>query len=129
VANHFAVDQWEHLHHLGDSMTQETAKADDEDDRRPRWDTPLSTPKKEWKSTIHSMRASSVLTEPAESAPFRSSLFPPSFFHSEADLKSKKAFKEAVLQTDAAGACGLSLVWCGKLAHATLGKESQSSRG
>jgi hypothetical protein len=78
----------------------------------------LSTPKEEWKSTIHSMkRASFILTEPAESAPFRSSLFPPSLLHAEADLKTKKAFKEAVLRMDAAGACG-------ELAHATLGKES-----
>jgi hypothetical protein len=85
----------------------------------------LSTPKKEWKSTIHSMkRASSVLTEPAELALFRLSLFPPFLLHAEADLKSNKALKEAVLRTDTAGACGLSLVWCGELAHATLGKES-----
>jgi hypothetical protein len=47
-----------------------------EDDRHPRWDTPSSTPKKEWKSTISTMkRTASILTEPVELAPFRLSLF------------------------------------------------------
>jgi hypothetical protein len=79
----------------------------------------------EWKFTIHSMkRTSSVLTEPAELAPFRLLLFPSCLLHAEADLKPKKAFKEAVFRTDAAGACSLSLVQCGELAHATLGKVS-----
>jgi hypothetical protein len=79
----------------------------------------------EWKSTISAMkRKSSVLTEPAESAPFRLFLSPTSLLHAEADLRTKKAFKEATLRTDAAGACGLSLVRCGELAHATLGKDS-----
>jgi hypothetical protein len=69
-------------------------------------------------------RTSSTLTEPAESAPFRLSLFPGCLLHAEADLKPRKAFKEAVLKTDAAGACSLSLVRCGELAHAALGKDS-----
>jgi hypothetical protein len=69
-------------------------------------------------------RISSVLTELAESAPFRSSLFPTSLLHAEADLRTKKAFKEATLHMDAAGACGLSLVRCGELVHAILGKDS-----
>jgi hypothetical protein len=69
-------------------------------------------------------KTASALTEPAESAPFRSSLFPASLLHAEADLRSKKAFKDEVLRTDAAGACGLSLVRYGELAHATLGKDS-----
>jgi hypothetical protein len=68
--------------------------------------------------------ASSVLTETVESAPFRLSPFSPSLLHAEADLRTKKTFKEAVLCTDAAGACVLSLVRCGELAHATLGKDS-----
>jgi hypothetical protein len=42
----------------------------------------------------------------------------------EADLRPKKAFKEATLKTDAAGACGLALIRCGELAFAALGKES-----
>jgi hypothetical protein len=112
--------------HLGEpSPVQEVEKVDD--DRRPRWDTP-SVPKKEWKSTISTMkRASSTLTEPAESAdtvPFRSSLFPGCLLHAEAELKPKKAFKDAVLKTDAAGACSLAHVRCGELAHAALGKDS-----
>jgi hypothetical protein len=52
------------------------------------------------------------------------SLFPTSLLHAEADLRSKKAFKEEVQCTNATGACGLSLVRCRELAHATLGKES-----
>jgi hypothetical protein len=70
------------------------------------------------------MRASSTLTEPAESVPFRSSLFPGCLLHAEAELRPTKAFKEAILKTDAAGACGLALVRCGELAHAALGKDS-----
>jgi hypothetical protein len=69
-------------------------------------------------------RTSSTLTELAGSAPFRSSLFPGCLLYAEADLKPRKALKEAVLKTDAAGAFGLSLVRCGELAHAALGRDS-----
>jgi hypothetical protein len=69
-------------------------------------------------------RTASALTESVASALFRASLFPTCLLHAEADLRPKKAFKEATLRTDAAGACGLSLVRCGELAHAALGKES-----
>jgi hypothetical protein len=62
--------------------------------------------------------------EPAESASFKLSLFPASLLHAEADLRSKKAFKEEVQRMDATGTCGLALVRCGELAHATLGKDS-----
>jgi hypothetical protein len=68
-------------------------------------------------------KTASPLTEPVASAPFRASL-PTCLLHAEADLKPKKAFKEATLRTDAAGACDLSLIRCGELAHAALGKES-----
>jgi hypothetical protein len=88
-----------------------------EDDRRPRWNTPSSAPKKEWKSTIsHMKRASStvqVLTLPRLSPP-----------NAEAKLCPTKTFKEAILKTDAAGACGLAHIRCGELAHAALGKFS-----
>jgi hypothetical protein len=99
-------------------------KVEVEDYRRPWWDTPSSAPKKEWRSTFSNMRASSTLTEPAESAPFRLSLFPGCLLHAEADLKPRKAFKDAVLKTDAAGACGLTLVRCGELVHAALSRDS-----
>jgi hypothetical protein len=69
-------------------------------------------------------RTTSALTEPVASAPFRASLFSTCLLHAEADLRLKKAFKEATLKTDAAGACGLALVRCGELAFAALGKES-----
>jgi hypothetical protein len=67
-----------------------------------------------WKTTV---------TEPPESAPFRLSLFP-DCLHAEAELRPTKLFKEAVLKTNAAGACGLALGRCGELAHAALGKDS-----
>jgi hypothetical protein len=98
---------------------------DQEDDRRPRWDTASPTTWKEWKSMIATMkREASALTEPVALAPFRASLFPTCLLHAEADLKLRKAFKEATLRTNVAGACGLALVRCGKLAFAALGKES-----
>jgi hypothetical protein len=125
AANRFAIDQWEHLRRLSASSKQETAKTEVEDDRRPRWDTTSTKPKVEWKSTISAMKkTASALTEPAESASFRSSLFPASLLHAEADLRTKKAFTDEILRTDAAGACSLFLVRCGELAHATLGKDS-----
>jgi hypothetical protein len=96
-----------------------------EDDRRPRWDTPSSKPEMDWESTISaSRRSASALMEPAELATFKSSLLPASLLHAEADLRTKNAFKEEVQRTDAVGACSLSLVRCGELAHNTLGKES-----
>jgi hypothetical protein len=125
AANSFAIDQWQHLHRLNASSLQESAKTEVDDDCRPRWDTPLSKPKVDLESTISaSKKSASALTEPAESAPFRSSLFPASILHAEADLRSKRAFKDEVLRTDAAGPCSLSLVRCSELAHTTLGKES-----
>jgi hypothetical protein len=51
-------------------------------------------------------------------------LFPNCLLHAEAELKPKKAFKEAIQKTDAAGACCLSHVHCGELAHAALGRDS-----
>jgi hypothetical protein len=69
-------------------------------------------------------RASSTLTEPAESAPFRSFFFPGCLLHAEVKLRPTKAFKEATLKTDAAGACGLALIRCGELAHAALSRDS-----
>jgi hypothetical protein len=69
-------------------------------------------------------RAASALTEPVASAPFRASLFPTCLLHAEADLRPKKAFKEATLRTDTVGACSLALVRYGELAFAALGKDS-----
>jgi hypothetical protein len=96
-----------------------------EDDRLPKWDTPSTKTKVDWETSISALKKTeSALTEPSESAPFRSSLFPSSLLHAEADLCSKKSFKDEVLRTDAAGACGLALVRCGEIAHAALGKNS-----
>jgi hypothetical protein len=50
--------------------------------------------------------------------------FPSSLLHVEAELRAKKLFKDEVLKTDAAGACGLAFIRCGEIAHATLGKGS-----
>jgi hypothetical protein len=80
-------------------------------DQRPQWETARPTMKKEWSSSITSMkRKASVLTEADESALFRASQFPSSLLHVEADLKGKKPFKDATLRTNVAGACGLAFV-------------------
>jgi hypothetical protein len=98
---------------------------EDEDDRLPKWDTPSTKPKVDWETMISSFKKYvTSLTEPPESAPFKSLKFPSSLLHVEADLKQKKLFKDKVLRTDAAGACGLAFVRCGEIAHATLGKGS-----
>jgi hypothetical protein len=100
-------------------------KSEDEDDRQPKWDTPITRPKLDWESTISAHKKQvSALTEPPESAPFKSLKFPSSLLHVEAELKSKKLFMDEVLRTDAAGACGLAFIRCGEIAHATLGKGS-----
>jgi hypothetical protein len=124
AANSFARDKWAHLRQLGGPAAQEAKEVQD-DDHRPKWDTAPPTTKKEWKTSINSMkREASALTEPEASAPFRASLFPSCLLHAEADLKPKKDFKEATLQTNVAGACGLALVRCGEMAFSALGKDS-----
>jgi hypothetical protein len=67
-------------------------------------------------------RKVTILTEANESALFRAPQFPSSLLHVEADLKGKKPFKDAILWTNVAGACGLALVQCGELAFSSLGK-------
>jgi hypothetical protein len=100
------------------------AKEVQDDDRCPKWDTAPPTTKKEWKTSINSMkREASALTEPEASAPFRASFFPSCLLHAKADLKPKKDFKEATLRTNVAGACGLALVCCGEMAFSALSKE------
>jgi len=81
---------------------------------------------REWGKTVTYMkRKVTTLTASKEAAQFRTSLFPASLLHVEADLKSKKPFKEAVLRTNVAGACGLALVRCGELAYSALGQGSE----
>jgi hypothetical protein len=123
AANSFARDQWAHLCQLGVPAAREAK--DEDDDRRPKGDTAPPTTKKEWKSSIGSMKkAASALTEPEASAPFRASLFPSCLLHAQADLKPKKDFKEATLWMNVAGACGLAFVRCGEMAFTALGKDS-----
>jgi hypothetical protein len=69
-------------------------------------------------------RKVTTLPEGKEAALFRASEFPSSLLHVEAGLKGKKPFKDAVLRTNVAGACGLALVRCRELAFSSLGKES-----
>jgi hypothetical protein len=99
---------------------QETVKVEVEDDRRPRWDSLVHS--KERVEGHHFFHEEGIVRPGG--AGRVSSFQIVSLPSPKADLKTKKAFKEAVLRTDAAGACGLSLVRCGKLAQATLGKES-----
>jgi hypothetical protein len=122
AANSFARDQWAHLRQLGVPAAQEAQ--DEDDDRRPKWDTVPPTTK-EWKLSINLMKKkTSALTEPDASAPFRASLLPSCLLHAEAYLKPKKDFKEATLQMNVAGACALALVRCGEMAYSALGKDS-----
>jgi hypothetical protein len=70
-------------------------------------------------------RKVTTLTVAKEAAHFRTSHFPPSLLHVEADLKTKKSFRESVIKTNVAGACGLALVRCGELAYSALGQGSE----
>jgi hypothetical protein len=100
-------------------------KSEEEDDRLPKWETPSTMPKVDWETSISTLKKTvSTLTEPPESVIFRSSKFPPSLLYAKANLRTKKVFKDEVLRTDAARACGLAFVRCGEIAHATLGKTS-----
>jgi hypothetical protein len=112
------------LCYLGVPAAQDAKEVQD-DDRRPKWNTAPPTTKKEWKTSISTMkREASALTEPEGLAPFRASLFPSCLLHAEADLKPKKDFKEATLRMNVAGTCGLVLVRCGEMAFSALGKDS-----
>jgi hypothetical protein len=105
---------------------EEKVKSEEEDDRLPKWDTPSTKPKVDWETSISALKKTvSSLMEPPESAPFRSSKFPTSLLHAKADLRVKKAFKDEVLRTDTAGACGLAFIRCDEISHATLGKTSK----
>jgi hypothetical protein len=124
AANSYAKDQWAFVHQLGVPAAQQKAEEED-DDRRPKWDTAPPTTKREWKSSIALMKKkTAALTDCNASAPFRVSEFPACLLHAKADLKPKKAFKEASLRTYVAGACGLALVRCGEMALSAFGKDS-----
>jgi hypothetical protein len=107
------------VHQLGVPDAQKKAE-DEDDDHRPKWDTAPPTTKREWKASISLMKKKTA----SASAPFRVSEFPSCLLHAEADLKPKKAFKEASLRTNVAGACGLAFVRCGEMAFSALGKDS-----
>jgi hypothetical protein len=117
--------QWTHMRHVQPKPSP-APDAEEDSDQRPSWEPVTPTVEREWGRTITSMkRKVSTLTVAKEAAHFRTSLFPPSLRHVEADLKSKKPFKEAVQKTNAAGACGLALVRCGELAYSALGQGSE----
>jgi hypothetical protein len=115
-ASPFMKQQWARMRHV--SAAPATKPAAEEDiDHRPSWEPTPPTVKREWSKTISRMKRKVItLTEAKEAAHFRASEFPSSL-HVEADLKSKKPFKEAVTRTNVAGACGLALVRCGELAY------------
>jgi hypothetical protein len=95
--------------------------AEEDIDHRPSWEPTPPNVTREWSRTISSMkRKVTTLTEAKEAALFRASEFPSALLHVEADLKGKKPFKDAVLRTEMAGACGLALVRCGELAFSSL---------
>jgi hypothetical protein len=121
-ATPYAVDQWASVRQLPDA--QKEAKEED-DNRCPKWDATPPTAKRDWKASIALMkRKASAHAESNFSAPFRVSQLPSCLLHAEADLRPKKAFKEASLRTNVAGACGLAFVRSGKMASSALGKNS-----
>jgi hypothetical protein len=102
-----------------------TPAAEEDIDHRPSWEPTRPTVTRKWSRSISSMkRKVTTLTEAKEAALFRTSEFPSSLLHVEADLKGKKPFKDAVLRTNVAGTCSLALIRCGELAFSSLGKDS-----
>jgi hypothetical protein len=82
--------QWTHMRHV-QSKPSPAPDAEEDSDQRPSWEPATPTVEREWGKTITSMkRKVSTLTVAKEAAHFRTSLFPPSLLHIEADLKSKK---------------------------------------
>jgi hypothetical protein len=116
-------EQWAHMRQV--AMPASTPAAEEDIDHRPSWEPTRPTVTREWSRSISLMkRKVTTLTEAKEAALFRTSEFPSSLLHVKADLKGKKPFKDVVLRTNVAGACGLALVRCGELAFSLLGKES-----
>jgi hypothetical protein len=104
----YANEQWSHMRQLAPAAPPSVME---DINRRSQWEPPIPTLKKNWSHSISSMkRKVTVLTEPEKSALFRAPQFPSSLLHVEADLRGKKPFKDALLRTNVAGACGLALV-------------------
>jgi hypothetical protein len=118
--------QWRLLRQVATAKAPTSPDAEEDIDQRPSWEPATPTVEREWSKTINAMkRKVTTLTVAKEAAHFRTSLFPPSLMHVEADLKAKKNFRESVLKTNVAGACGLALVRCGELAYSALGQGSE----
>jgi hypothetical protein len=118
--------QWRLLRQVATTKAPTSPDAEEDIDHRPSWEPATPTVEREWSKTILSTkRKVTTLTSAKEAAHFRTSLFPPSLLHVEADLKAKKNFRESVLKTNIAGACGLALVRCGELAYSALGQGSE----
>jgi hypothetical protein len=118
--------QWRLLRQVAVKKLPTSPDVEEEVDQRPSWEPATPTVEKEWNKAIALMKKKvNTLTVAKEAAHFRTSLFPPSLMHVEADLKGKKPFKESVLRTNVAGACGLALVRCGELAYSALGQGSE----
>jgi hypothetical protein len=120
AASEYAKEQWSHMRQLAQVALPSVVE---DIDRRPQWEPPIPTLKKDWNNSISAMKRKVTLTEPEESALFRAPQFPSSLLHVEADLRGKKPFKDALLRTNVAGACGLALVRYGELAFSSLRKE------
>jgi hypothetical protein len=99
----YMKEQWAHMRQV--TVPASTAAAEEDIDHRPSWELTRPTVKREWSRSISSMKHKvTTLTEADEVALFRTSEFPSSLLHVEADLKGKKPFKDAVLRTNVAGA-------------------------
>jgi hypothetical protein len=113
-ASPYMKEQWAHMRQV--TVPASTPAAEEDIDHRPSWEPTRPTVTREWSRSISSMKRKAAL--------FRTSEFPSSLLHVEADLKGKKPFKDAVLRTNVAGACSLALVRCGEMAFSSMGKES-----
>jgi hypothetical protein len=76
AANTYSLDQWRSMRQV-DPPKEIKVKSEEEDDRLPKWDTPSTKPKGDCETSISALKKTvSSLTEPPESAPFRSLKFP-----------------------------------------------------
>jgi hypothetical protein len=118
--------QWRHLRSVSTAKPPTSPDMEEESDHRPSREPATPTVEREWSRTVSQMRRKvNTLTVAKEAAHFRTSLYPPSLLHVEAELKGKKPYKDSVLRTNVSGACGFALVRCGELAHSALGQGSE----
>jgi hypothetical protein len=87
-ASPYMKEQWAHMRQV--TVPASTPAAKEDIDHRPSWEPTRPTVTREWSRSISSRkRKVTTLTEAKEAALFRTSEFPSSLLHVEADLKGK----------------------------------------